>query len=330
MHVRSPISLANVRIVSFGAACFFAGAVAASFPAAAQTNVVTPGAKPAPAKPTAEEAARGFVGAGVCADCHQDKVEELARTAHGRTERKTWEGATLCESCHGPGQEHAASEGDASKIRSFAKLPAPDVAAVCLTCHEKSEESHWKGSAHENRGLSCLSCHRIHHPAEVPKHLLAKGNEFDTCTACHMRRKASLYRSAHMPMREGNITCTSCHNPHGSAGPSLLRQFSINENCYTCHAEKRSPVLWEHPPVKEQCTTCHEPHGSLHPRLLVAKVPRLCQQCHDETRHPTQPYSDASAAPEFFPNSRMFDRGCLNCHSMIHGSNHPAGMRFLR
>jgi len=26
----------------------------------------------------------------------------------------------------------------------------------------------------------------------------------------------------------------------------------------------------------------------------------------------------------------MFDRGCLNCHSQIHGSNHPAGMRFLR
>jgi len=26
----------------------------------------------------------------------------------------------------------------------------------------------------------------------------------------------------------------------------------------------------------------------------------------------------------------MFDRGCVNCHSQIHGSNHPAGMRFLR
>jgi predicted CXXCH cytochrome family protein len=75
---------------------------------------------------------------------------------------------------------------------------------------------------------------------------------------------------------------------------------------------------------------CHDPHGSLHPRMQIAKLPRMCQQCHDETRHPTQPYSDASAAPEFFPNSRMFDRGCLNCHSMIHGSNHPAGMRFLR
>jgi predicted CXXCH cytochrome family protein len=89
-------------------------------------------------------------------------------------------------------------------------------------------------------------------------------------------------------------------------------------------------MLWEHPPVKENCLNCHDPHGSLHPRMQVAKMPRICQQCHDEMRHPTQPYSDASAAPEFFPISRLFDRSCLNCHTNIHGSNHPAGNRFIR
>jgi DmsE family decaheme c-type cytochrome len=126
------------------------------------------------------------------------------------------------------------------------------------------------------------------------------------------------------------MNCSSCHNAHGTTGPAMLRQDSINENCYTCHAEKRTPVLWEHAPVRENCLTCHDPHGSLHPRMQIAKQPRVCQQCHDEARHPTQPYSDATSAPEFFPNSRMFDRGCVNCHSQIHGSNHPAGMRFLR
>jgi DmsE family decaheme c-type cytochrome len=175
-----------------------------------------------------------------------------------------------------------------------------------------------------------LTCHRIHQPDEPNPALLAKATEFDTCGSCHLRRKSALMRSAHMPMREGSMTCASCHNPHGSTGPSLLKQDSVNDNCYTCHAEKQAPMLWEHPPVKENCLTCHDAHGSLHPRMQVAKQPRICQQCHDETRHPTQPYADASTAPEFFPNSRMFDRGCLNCHSQIHGSNHPAGMRFLR
>jgi cytochrome c5 len=40
-------------------------------------------------------------------------------------------------------------------------------------------------------------------------------------------------------------------------------------------------------------------------------------------------------APEtgvpFNPGGRyVFNRGCTNCHSQIHGSNHPSGVRFQR
>jgi len=287
-------------------------------------------AQEAPAK--AEEGAPGsggFVGAEMCANCHDEVAAALKKNPHGKTGVANWEGATGCESCHGSGAAHA-QEGDKTKIRNPKNLATAEASAVCLSCHERGDRTHWTGSPHEGRDVSCLSCHRIHHEGTPPAGLFAKKTEFDTCTSCHLKKKATLMRSSHMPMREGQMTCSSCHNVHGSAGPSLLKQFSVNENCYACHAEKRAPVLWEHPPVKENCTSCHDPHGSLHPRLLVAKQPRLCQQCHDETRHPTQPYSDASSAPEFFPNSRMFDRGCMNCHSQIHGSNHPAGVRFIR
>ena len=30
------------------------------------------------------------------------------------------------------------------------------------------------------------------------------------------------------------------------------------------------------------------------------------------------------------PSTRVFGRSCQNCHSQIHGSNHPAGARFQR
>jgi len=271
----------------------------------------------------------GYVGADACKACHEDAAISLAATSHGKTAVADWNGATACETCHGPGAEHAES-GDIAKIKVLRSLPKPEQSAACLSCHERDDKSHWKGSPHDGRDLSCLTCHKIHQTGKPNPALLAKATEFDTCGSCHLRRKAALMRSSHMPMREGTMTCSSCHNPHGSTGPTLLKQDSVNDNCYTCHAEKKAPMMWEHPPVKESCLTCHDPHGSLHPRMQIAKQPRLCQQCHDESRHPTQPYADASPGAEFFPGSRMFDRGCLNCHSQIHGSNHPAGMRLLR
>jgi DmsE family decaheme c-type cytochrome len=102
----------------------------------------------------------------------------------------------------------------------------------------------------------------------------------------------------------------------------MLREDSVNENCYTCHAEKRGPFLWEHAPVNESCTNCHEPHGSTNLRLLKVRQPRLCQQCHIESRHPTSPYN-----PRLGPK-QVVNRSCVNCHQKIHGSNHPSGFAF--
>jgi DmsE family decaheme c-type cytochrome len=125
-----------------------------------------------------------------------------------------------------------------------------------------------------------------------------------------------------MPVREGKLECLSCHNPHGSAGPSLLAEYSVNENCYRCHAERRGPFLWEHPPVREGCTNCHDPHGSIYDRLLLRDTPRLCQECHNIAEHPAEPFGSGARY--------VYNRSCLNCHATIHGSNHPSGHVFQR
>ena len=94
-----------------------------------------------------------------------------------------------------------------------------------------------------------------------------------------------------MPVREGAMTCSSCHNPHGSANVRLLKiGTTIDESCASCHAEKRGPYLWEHAPVANACVTCHDPHGSNNERMLVAKLPFLCQRCHVTSRHPPTVY----------------------------------------
>ncbi len=145
--------------------------------------------------------------------------------------------------------------------------------------------------------------------------------EMDTCFQCHKDRRAQILRSSHMPLREGKITCSNCHNPHGSATEALLRENSINDTCYKCHAEKRGPFLFEHAPVRENCLSCHDPHGSNNESMLKVSRPRLCAECHGFGHGAL---TNGPMAVE------TFGRSCQNCHVAIHGSNSPSGALLQR
>ncbi len=130
------------------------------------------------------------------------------------------------------------------------------------------------------------------------------------------------------PVKEGKTTCLDCHSSHGSSADSgELKQSSVNENCLSCHRDLRGPFLFEHEPVTEDCTLCHRPHGSAQPSLLKARSPFLCQQCHLAADHPSQ-LADGRALGS--RDSNLLIRGCANCHSSVHGSNHPSGARLTR
>lgn len=273
-----------------------------------------------------------FVGAETCKGCHEEQSTKFAHTKMGRLflkQPRNEQERLACEGCHGPGKAHveAPGKGKDAKLITFAKndpTPVETRNAVCLTCHQKGDRLFWQASAHEARGVACTNCHTIM-TAVTEKAQLAKPTQLETCGTCHLRQRAQQMRSSHMPVREGKMMCTSCHNPHGTATPTLLKEASINETCYTCHAEKRGPFLFEHAPVPESCANCHEAHGSNHEKLLKVAKPRLCQQCHIETRHPTSPYGRDTASLKF-----VMGRQCNNCHINIHGSNHPSGFNFTR
>jgi DmsE family decaheme c-type cytochrome len=188
---------------------------------------------------------------------------------------------------------------------------------------------------HARNQLGCADCHNPMEKNSV-NGLLAKSTINDTCEACHQQQRNEFNKRSHMPLHEGKITCVDCHNPHGSATKPLLKADSTNAVCYNCHAEKRGPFLWEHQPVRDNCTNCHAVHGSNHDKLLVAERPFLCQQCHNlSVGHSSQLYrADQTAAAGQLPggatNPRLPGRACQNCHTQIHGSNHPAGARFQR
>lgn len=328
------VMMATDRTVSSGSGTFVTAAYAG-----------TQQAKPAgtPAQPAAGD----YVGSDTCVSCHDAQHKAIKDTPMGRillVHPRTAQEKLGCEACHGPGKAHVEAGGgkDTIPIRftKDTKNTPEEMNAACLSCHQKGNRMFWAGSPHQMRNIACVDCHTAHYGSiterEADRKLSSqarfnsplsesagvKKQQPELCLDCHKMRRAQLQRSSHMPYREGKVTCTSCHNPHGTPNPSQLIQATINENCLSCHTERRGPFLWEHPPVVENCANCHEPHGSNNPQLLKVRMPRVCDSCHVTSRHPTQ------AQP--LQSIKNFGRGCTNCHVMIHGSNHPSGSAFLR
>lgn len=274
----------------------------------------------------------------VCTKCHDETEQRpilaMYKTRHGvRADGRT----PGCQTCHGPSEAHVKNEKGTSTRplpdRMFVgpnKSDSKVVNDTCISCHESGKRMHWQGSQHQSRDVTCTSCHQVHTHADK---VLTKATQPEVCYACHKTERAQTHRISTHPIEAGKMACSDCHNPHGSTGPKLLVKNSVNETCYTCHAEKRGPFLWEHPAASDNCTNCHTPHGSNITPLLKQRTPWLCQDCHAATFHPSTAYSGrglppsqggAAAAPQ------QLLRACTNCHSQVHGSNHPSGARFTR
>jgi DmsE family decaheme c-type cytochrome len=285
----------------------------------------------------------------VCTKCHDenDNIAILSyyQTRHGVKADPRTPG---CQTCHGGSVAHVKNPQGVSPrpqpdtvfgTRAKGVSSAEDQTSTCLTCHKSGNRAYWSGSTHQYRDLVCSNCHAIHAPQD---RVLTKITQPEVCYACHKTQRAQTHMISTHPILVGKVTCSDCHNAHGSTAPKLMIKDTINETCYTCHAEKRGPFLWEHSSVVDDCTNCHTPHGSTKPALLKARVPWLCQQCHSgdhgaavnsganlpsgnaTTVNGQQPLGNQS------PRAQTNARACLNCHVLIHGSNHPAGAKFQR
>ena len=278
----------------------------------------------------AQVAQSGYAGTDTCVTCHEAEGKSLKGTRHAQAaDPRTPMANHGCESCHGPGQAHVDDDAK-GHMKKLAQMTPAAINETCLTCHNRGEHAGWEGSAHERRNLSCTTCHSVHNP-KSPERQLVQPTQAQVCVTCHRLQVAKTERAvAHMPVREGKLSCSSCHNPHGSISnvKNLKTGSSVSELCISCHTEMRGPMLWEHAPVRENCATCHDPHGSSNDRMLVVRMPMLCQRCHIATKHPASIYDKDEITTN--KSNRMFGRSCVNCHSNIHGSNHPSGQFFMR
>ncbi len=267
-----------------------------------------------------------------CTRCH-DETEDypvlpIFQTPHAAmADTRTGFAERGCAACHGDMEAHLDDEeeppqytyrGHEDEVTSIRKQNEG-----CLNCHESDPHLiHWASSNHEFGDLACVSCHQIHTAHDKIRDRLTQHN---VCASCHRQQDHEMRRPSRHPVPDGEMACSDCHQVHGSAGFGAdMKEPTVNETCYSCHAGKRGPFLWEHFPVREDCTTCHQPHGSVHRGLLEMRGPQLCQQCH------MQPHAFARFDGDELDFGRVAGQNCLNCHSQVHGSNHPDGHSFRR
>lgn len=300
-------------------------------------------------------------GDATCTGCHDEaddngvaaqsmlalhpSVLAIGKTKHGvRADSR----APSCVSCHGESLKHVNKpegvkdrQGPDRAFSKKSKTPVAERNEACLSCHQKDAKRHlWAGSAHETNDVACTSCHSVH--AQHDK-VRDKRTQPEVCYTCHKEQRAQFNKQSHHPTPEGKVSCSDCHNAHGSAGPKLMKRDSVVETCYTCHMEKRGPFVHNHRPVSDDCSNCHNAHGTVADSLLKARAPMVCYQCHSGHGTP----GIAGIAPGIFgggtapttaqallgasgnsskANSNIEQaRGCLNCHTEIHGSNNPNG-----
>jgi len=310
------------------------------------TPAATPAEAPAPAPaegvagekatPPAEMTAKSskdmvLRGDAKCTRCHDEDnkvpILRIGKTRHGTmADSRT----PSCTDCHGDSDAHTKRyENDKDRPkpdRAFSKKSSTPIDvrnSTCLTCHQGGKRIHWSMSAHAGGEVACTACHKVHVGRDPVR---SKTTQAEVCFSCHKGQRAQMRRPSRHPIEEGKVVCSDCHNPHGSVGPKMLVRDNVNDTCYQCHMEKRGPFVRSHEPVQEDCSICHNPHGTTNPNLLKVRPPFLCQSCHEPTSH-------HSTVPEGTPvgganpatgQAVIMARGCVNCHTNIHGSNNAA------
>lgn len=150
----------------------------------------------------------------------------------------------------------------------------------CAGCHDNARGA----VVHPALSMGCDTCHQFTSKGDDTQvSFVAEGTAL--CLQCHADKGPAQRKNQHPPVVD---SCTTCHNPHSTSLPRLLKAQQ-SELCLTCH-EKAKGETQHGPYAAGNCTQCHDPHGADRPRFLRAETNALCEGCHKP--------ADAGARPD--------------------------------
>lgn len=269
--------------------------------------------------PLSRGVVHGAIVAGGCRGCHAPHSAaqpNLLRVAPG----------ALCARCHPAERVRAAHAGH---------TPPPERCGRCHATHGGSREKLLGDVVHPVLS-ECGLCHAAPGAGAPLARLSA---EPALCAACHegpATPRSPGARDRHPAPGGGKAPCTSCHDPHTAAEPSLLttRPAALCGGCHPRIVERLSARTL-HQPAREGCATCHSVHSGRGEPLLVAPAPALCGRCHGEaprwrgSRSVHPPARDGRCAVCHDPHGTdaphlvrtAAPAGCTGCHpaAKLHG-----------
>jgi predicted CXXCH cytochrome family protein len=213
-----------------------------------------------------------------------------------------------CERCHGPGSEHVAhpSRGNILNPSQMDHVAAND---TCIQCHSQGrpltnpiEGRYYDWPVGYHVGL------RLQDFWKLENCTLGQTDfyYFPDCTAHKNRMQGNDFVQSVM-YRHG-ITCSSCHDVHGTENYAQLRK-PANQICLDCHGPStpngpHTDTLEEHTHHKDgspgsQCVACHMPkietegvpgaYVHAHTFRFISpvmtdkyKIPNPCTSCHTD------------------------------------------------
>jgi len=188
-----------------------------------------------------------------CHNAYPDVPPEQARTGFDADVRfqKELPLGIGCQRCHGPGADHS-STAKPEEIVNPGKLSPARQLDVCMQCHLETTTFRLPDS-YRRFGRSFYSFEPGEPLGDYVVHFdHARGKQddkFEIVSAAYRLRQSPCFLAS-----SGEMTCTSCHDPHRSA-PAKKKATYYRDRCIACH-EKTGHVAEF---VEQDCTACHMP-----------------------------------------------------------------------
>jgi predicted CXXCH cytochrome family protein len=263
-----------------------------------------------------------YLGSELCLNCHSDHTGGPANHPLHKALGKG-RGAALASFAAPKDRVECLSCHDMHKSHSARLTQDKDLTPLCAACHENQtvveDTRHGRAVAANPKG-SCAGCHSTHASAKLP---VVRGDE--ACLRCHTEKPGhgesgwahplgvSPESSGGLPLRQGEVGCASCHDPHRwsplgqkdegqdatPAGSFLRRADQRDEGlCQSCHPRHAAILTSSHGASTSfanmagssvwRCSNCHNAHGAdllqqpKNSTLGLSAATRLCLDCHGD------------------------------------------------